>query len=340
MIIQVDAPEFLEICRAERAQLVDIREEEEVSLGVLPGAKVLPMSQAGSWVGDLDPSAPLALYCRTGNRVKQLASALEEHGFQKTYAAVGYGYAELSRLCSDAVGPRSRSLLFRQIFDPATSTLSYVFGDPKSKEVAIVDSVSEHFEVYENLIREGGFQLRYLFETHIHADHITANAQLLGSFPEAKVALSETAPLSVSFEKLKDGDVLRLGEVEVQVLSTPGHTSDDLCFLIDGHRLLTGDTLFVNSCGRTDFQNGSSERMHESLRRLASLPADVLVYPGHDYNGRRVSTIGEQRGLNPLLSLSKEEFVAELSSWKLNNPARIDEAVPANLRGGEQAEPA
>lgn len=228
------------------------------------------------------------------------------------------------------------NIIFRQLFDEATSTLTYIFGDAQTKEIAIVDSVREHVEHYVHLIQSEGWKLKYLLETHIHADHVTGNAKLLEQFPEATICLYEKAPVRCKFTALVDGSELKLGNSTLRAIHTPGHTQDDMCFLLNNERLFTGDTLFINSCGRTDFQAGSAESMHDSLKKITALAQEVLIYPGHDYNKRRVSSLHEQLLNNPLLSLSKSDFVTELNSWQLPPPKHIKEALPANLTCGKE----
>ena len=129
---------------------------------------------------------------------------------------------------------------------------------------------------------------------------------------------------------------LFLGSIEIQALASPGHTRESMCFLVDGNRLLTGDTLLIGSCGRTDFQAGDTRQMFESLQKMSHLPNETLVYPAHDYNGRRVSSIAEQKISNKLLKMNFNELKAEIESWNLQPPKRIAESVPANLHcGGE-----
>ena len=224
-------------------------------------------------------------------------------------------------------------LIFEQFFDPDTSTYTYLVGDNASKEAALIDTVKEHADLYFAKLDSLGLKLVYLLETHVHADHGTANSLLANRFPNAKIAVAHSG-VKCEHTPLTDGMLLRVGNIEIKTLFTPGHTSDSVTFLVDGHRLLTGDTLFINSCGRTDFQAGSAVDMYQSLKKLAALPADTLVYPGHDYNSRFVSSIREQLETNKLLKLNEAEFCSELASWKLPPPKRIKESVPANLMCG------
>jgi len=225
-------------------------------------------------------------------------------------------------------------IIFEQFIDAETSTYTFLIADPKTRDAVLVDSVREHVGFYKKRVQELGLNLRYLLETHVHADHITGNAFLQEAFPEAQVGLSEKANVKFPHIALKDGSVLKVGEIEIKAFYTPGHTSESMTFLVDGNRLLTGDTMFIGSCGRTDFQAGDSKAMYQSLKRLAALPPETLVYPGHDYNQRWVSSIGEQLKTNKLLSMTESEFVAELDGWKLPPPRKIKESVPANLLNG------
>jgi len=225
-------------------------------------------------------------------------------------------------------------IIFEQYFDQDTSTYTFLIADPKTREAALVDSVRENVDSYKKRIEELGLNLIYLLETHVHADHVTGNGKLQDVFPSAKVGLSEKANVKFDHVLLADGSVLKVGDIEIKIFYTPGHTSESITFLVDGNRLLTGDTMFIDSCGRTDFQAGDSKNMYQSLQRLAALPADTLVYPGHDYNKRWVSSIGEQLVTNKLLRMSEAEFIAELNSWNLPPPRKIRESVPANLLNG------
>lgn len=229
------------------------------------------------------------------------------------------------------------SIIFKQLFDPNTSTYTYIVGDKKTREVAIIDSVREHVETYVELIKAENWNLKYLLETHVHADHITGNNLLKNRFPSVEIVLHEKSNVECEITRVKDGDVLKVGEVSIEVLYTPGHTSESASFLIDNDRLLTGDTVLIGSCGRTDFQAGDNKAMFESLRRIAALPPDTLVYPGHDYNGRTVSTIAEERATNKQMKhTTLEAFTADLNSWNLPPPRRLAESVPANQRCGKE----
>ena len=231
-------------------------------------------------------------------------------------------------------------MLFRQLFDPESSTYTYVLGDPVAREAVIVDPVLENsardFEVLAAL----GLRLVWILDTHVHADHVTG-AGVLKERTGARTGVSRHCGASGFDRLLDDGDIVVFGNELLRAISTPGHTPGSTCYLWRD-RLLTGDTLLIGGCGRTDFQNGSAAALYESITgRLFTLPDDTLVYPGHDYKGRRVSTIGEEKSTNPRLAgKSRDQFVEIMDNLHLPEPKKIATAVPANLLGGRTgAEP-
>lgn len=225
-------------------------------------------------------------------------------------------------------------MIFRQLFDPASSTYTYLLGDAPGGNAVIVDPVREQAARDIGLIRELGLQLRWIVESHVHADHVTG-ALALKQSTGAHTSVSRHCGATGFDRLLDDGDVLQFGGESLRVIATPGHTPGSSCFLWHD-RLLTGDTLLIGGCGRTDFQQGNAAALYESITgRLFTLPGDTLVYPGHDYNGRHVSTVEEQRSTNPRLAgVSRERFIEIMNNLDLPQPSRMGEAVPANLRGG------
>jgi glyoxylase-like metal-dependent hydrolase (beta-lactamase superfamily II) len=223
----------------------------------------------------------------------------------------------------------------RQLFDPDTGTWSYLIWDPVSLQGLLIDPVKEQVVRDLGVILELGLTLKYTLETHIHADHITGAGELrtaLGS----SVAVHANSGAACADVLLEDGDVLPLGDAEIQVLYTPGHTNTDISCRIPG-AVFTGDTLLIEGCGRTDFQSGDAAMLYDSITgKLFALPDDTVVYPGHDYNGRARSTIGHEKVWNPRLggNKSKAEFVAIMDGLVLDPPRRIDVAVPGNQRCG------
>lgn len=223
----------------------------------------------------------------------------------------------------------------RQLFDYDTWTYTYLIWDETTKEAAIIDSVLENAERDAQHINELGLNIKYLLETHIHADHITGAGKLRqqvgGQLVVHKNANSECADISA-----EEGDIFYLDQQAIRVIHTPGHTNNDISYHIDG-AVFTGDTLLVRDCGRTDFQLGNNEAMYQSLtEKLFSLPEDTKVFPAHDYKGFSQSTIGEEKQFNVRVGAGKsfEDFSTIMDNLNLPNPKRIDISVPGNMKCG------
>lgn len=232
--------------------------------------------------------------------------------------------------------------LFRQYFDKTSSTYTYLLGDLRSKTAVLIDTVEEHANRELETIREFKFEKVFLLSTHIHADHITGNALLkdeLGS--NAQSVLSKYYTCARADIKVGEEDIFTFGNYKLNFLHTPGHTSG--CLSIVDHefkRVFTGDTLLIRGCGRTDFQQGSSEQLYDSVHnKLFKLPSNYTVYPAHDYKGRTASSIGEELEFNPRLRKPKEEFVDLMANLNLAYPKLLDIAVPKNLNCGYEAVP-
>lgn len=226
-------------------------------------------------------------------------------------------------------------MIFRQLFESNSSTYTYIIADPASKKALLIDSVRETFERDLQFISELGLQLEYVFDTHVHADHVTA-ASMIREKTKAKTGISENSEVDCADLMLQDGQSCFIGELELKVIATPGHTNSCMSFYIKD-RVFTGDTLLIRGCGRTDFQQGSSEKLFTSVReKLFSLPDETLVYPAHNYQGLTCSSIKEEKEHNPRLGLqkTKEEFIQIMSDLRLANPKMMDVAVPLNLQCG------
>ncbi|MEY5097792.1 MAG: Beta-lactamase hydrolase-like protein [Pseudomonadota bacterium] len=225
-----------------------------------------------------------------------------------------------------------------QLFDPDSSTYTYLLFDENSREALIIDPVDTQLERDLAALRQYGLKLLWAVETHAHADHITS-AGLLAEHTGARTAAPAGSGISTAAVQLQDGELLRFGAQAIRALSTPGHTAGSMSYYWEcdgGRHVFTGDALLVNGCGRTDFQSGSAEALYRSITEvLFALPPDTTVWPGHDYHGRRHSSIGHEKAHNPRIAgKTLPEFVAIMDALHLPRPRRMDEAVPANLSSG------
>lgn len=231
-------------------------------------------------------------------------------------------------------------MIFRQLFEPQSSTYTYLLGDPASGRALLIDPVIETAEQELALVQELGLTLACTLETHVHADHLTA-AYRLKELTGSRIAGPAHDRLLCRDLWVEDGVPFELGAVTLLPLFTPGHTATHYCYLQqhgDTARVFTGDALLIDACGRTDFQGGDAAELYRSVHtRLFTLPDDTLVYPGHDYEGRRVSTIRQEKDRNPRLGGDRplEEFVAIMDGLDLPYPKRMDLAVPANELCGD-----
>ena len=230
-------------------------------------------------------------------------------------------------------------MIFRQLFEPDSSTFTYVLGCPESGAAVLIDPVLETAERDLGELRALGLRLAWTVETHIHADHVTAAARLR-QLSGCKIAFPAGDEIAGADAYLSELQALELGTVTLRPLHTPGHTDNHHCYLAGG-RLFTGDALLIDGCGRTDFQGGCAATLYRSVHgKIFSLPGDTLVYPAHDYRGRQVSSVARERADNSRLGggRSEAEFVEIMAALDLPYPKKIDVAVPANRRCGAPAE--
>ncbi|MBZ9790578.1 MBL fold metallo-hydrolase [Rhizobium sp. 3T7] len=225
-------------------------------------------------------------------------------------------------------------MIFRQLFDPVSSTYSYLLASRKGGEALIIDPVLERVDRYLQLIHELDLKLVKAVDTHLHADHITGLGALRDK-THCITVMGEQTKADVVSMRLSDNDKLTIEGLSLDVIYTPGHTDDSYSFVLPD-RVFTGDTLLIRGTGRTDFQNGDPRAQFESIfGRLLKLPDSTLVFPAHDYKGDTVSTIGEERAFNPRLQVtSADEYADLMNNLKLSNPKMMDVAVPANMKVG------
>ncbi len=228
-------------------------------------------------------------------------------------------------------------LIFRQLFDPQSSTYSYLLGEPRSREAVLIDPVFEHARRDAALVRELDLKLKATLETHVHADHVTG-AWLLKRQFGAAIMLAAAGGTTGADRGLVHGDRVHFGDRHLEVRATPGHTAGCLTFVLDDASMaFTGDCLLIRGSGRTDFQQGDAHTMFHSAReRILTLPPHCLLYPAHDYRGVMATTVAEERRFNPRLgdAVGEFDFVGYMDNLGLPHPKLIDIAVPANLRCG------
>lgn len=224
--------------------------------------------------------------------------------------------------------------MFKQMFDTASSTYTYLLVDDVSLEAVLIDPVVSHIEDYVAMINQHDLRLKYALETHVHADHITASG-ILRERLVIKTGVSERCGAVTADMQLNDGDVLALGNQKINVIATPGHTAGSVSFLWKEH-IFTGDALLINGCGRTDFQGGDAGVLFDSItNKIFSLPGETLIYPSHDYNGRHVSCVAQEKAINPRLAgKSREYFIALMNGLNLPKPNMLYIAVSANRMCG------
>jgi sulfur dioxygenase len=231
-------------------------------------------------------------------------------------------------------------MIFRQLVEPISSTYTYLIGCVETREAALIDPVLETADRDLALLSELGLTLKYTIETHIHADHVTGAARLREA-TGSKAAVPEKSGAAHVDVPVREGEPISVGKLRFEPLYVPGHTDDHHAYLVrssDGGRLFTGDALMIDGCGRTDFQNGDAATLYRSVHeKFFTLPDDTLVYPGHDYQQRFVSSVGQEKARNPRLGGGKtvEEFVEIMNSLNLPRPKKMDVAVPANRECGE-----
>ena len=224
-------------------------------------------------------------------------------------------------------------MIFKQLFDNKSSTYTYIISSGKGREALIIDPVIENTQEYLKILKDLSLKLVKVIDTHIHADHISGLKEL-GKQTNCTKIMGEHSASEVVDIKVKDNEKIKIENIELISMHTPGHTDCSYSFLMND-RVFTGDTLLINGTGRTDFQNGSPiDQYHSLFNKILKLPEKTLVYPAHDYNGNKVSSIGEQKKNNPRLQVDSPEQYAEImNNLNLANPKMMDIAVPANISG-------
>ena len=225
-------------------------------------------------------------------------------------------------------------MIFKQLFDTKSSTYTYLISSGQGREALIIDPVIKNVNEYINLLKELDLKLVKVIDTHIHADHVTG-ASKLKDITKCSTIMGEHTPAEAVEIKVKDDEFINLDNLKIRAIYTPGHTSDSYSFLMNNY-LFSGDTLLINGTGRTDFQNGSSKDAYNSIfNRLLKLPDETLLYPAHDYNGEKNSTIGKEKKFNPRLQVNNvEEYIEIMNNLNLKKPSEIDFNVSKNINLG------
>ena len=224
-------------------------------------------------------------------------------------------------------------MIFNQLFDNKSSTYTYIISSGKGREALIIDPVIEHTKKYIKILKDLELKLVKVIDTHIHADHISGLNELNKQTACTRI-MGEESESEVIDLRVKENEKVKIEEVELTTLYTPGHTKCSYSYLMND-RVFTGDTLLINGSGRTDFQGGSAMEQYDSIfNKLLKLPDKTLVYPAHDYNGKKFSTVENERNNNPRLQVSSlDEYIQIMNNLKLANPKMMDIAVPANKKG-------
>ncbi len=224
-------------------------------------------------------------------------------------------------------------MIFEQLFDQNSSTYTYIISSGKGREALVIDPVIENTNEYIKILKNLDLKLVKVIDTHIHADHISGLHELSKRTKCSKI-MGEKSKSEILDIRVKDNEKIKIENIELISMYTPGHTDCSYSFLMKD-RVFTGDTLLINSTGRTDFQSGSSYDAYDSLfNKLLKLPEKTLVYPAHDYKGKKYSTIETEKNNNPRLQVSSaEEYVEIMNNLNLESPKMIDIAVPANVKG-------
>ena len=225
-------------------------------------------------------------------------------------------------------------MLFRQLFHKSSSTYTYLIASAKGREALIIDPVLENVDEYVNLLKNLDLKLVKVIDTHIHADHITG-ASKLNKETNCSIIMGEHSPSDTVEIKVKEDEIIDIDHLKIRTIYTPGHTSDSYSFLMNNF-LFSGDTLLINGTGRTDFQNGNPKDAYNSIfNKLLKLPEETLLYPAHDYNGKKVSTIGNEKKFNPRLQVKDEkEYIEIMNNLNLPEPKLMDINVARNIKLG------
>lgn len=329
---------LLALIKNNNVTILDVRDREEFDRGHIYGARHIPVDELSLRHQELSESKVIVAYCgKGGGRSERAANILNENNKKSFWLDGGYfAWSSISPISNLDEEP----LLFYQLFENESSSYTYLLADPITREAVIIDPVLETVERDLKLISELDLELRYILETHLHADHITGSSKIKKR-TNAKSAVSKNAGVLCADIELADSQEIKFGRYSLKVLETPGHTNESLSFYCEG-MVFTGDSLMIRGTGRTDFQRGSASDLFDSIHnKIFSLPVETKVYPSHDYKGISFSTVELEKKFNPRVAenKSKDEFIQFMKDLKLAKPKKIHEAIPANLTCGQITAP-
>lgn len=334
MKLSISSYKLLALMKKNHVTILDVRDHAEFKRGHIYGALSIPVDNLLNRQNEVPKDRVIVTYCgKGGGRSERAAKTLIEKGKNAFWLEGGY----LDWLLfSPNSFQAEETMIFYQLFEKESSSYTYLLADPIIREAIIIDPVLETVERDLKLIQEHDLNLLCILETHIHADHITGSSELKKR-TGAKSAVSKKAGVCCADLELEENQEVKFGRYTLKVLETPGHTDESLSFVCE-KMIFTGDSLMIRGTGRTDFQNGSSDVLYESItKKIFSLPEDTKIYPAHDYKGMLYSSVLCEKKLNPRVGdgKTKEEFIAIMKELKLIDPKKIHEAVPANLACGD-----
>ncbi|XP_039957776.1 persulfide dioxygenase ETHE1, mitochondrial [Bactrocera tryoni] len=238
-----------------------------------------------------------------------------------------------SKMVSPA--PFTKDFFFRQLFDEATWTYTYLLADLNTREAVIIDPVLEKAKRDASLVKDLGFTLKYALNTHMHADHITGSGWLKQLLPGSKSVIANASGAKADIH-INEGDPVTFGRHRIDTLATPGHTNGCMSYVLyEQGCIFTGDTVLIRGCGRTDFQEGDPAHLYENVHsKIFTLPENFRIYPAHDYKGSMESSVWEEKTYNPRFTKTKEEFINIMNNLNLSYPKKIDVSLPANRECG------
>ncbi|MFN3698314.1 MAG: MBL fold metallo-hydrolase [Pseudobdellovibrio sp.] len=332
----ISAEILLQLMINNNVTVLDIRSLEEFQNGHIYGAIHIPVEELSKKHDIIQSNNLIVTYCgKGGGRSDRAATILNEIG--RTSLPLEGGYYSWIQKNIDLTNHQQNEIMVHQLFEKESSSYTYLLADKITREAVLIDPVLETVDRDLRLIEDLNLELLYILDTHLHVDHITGSSKIKKQ-TGAKSGVSKKAGVCCADLELIDGQEIKFGRFTIKVLETPGHTSESLSFYCAGS-VFTGDTLLIRSTGRTDFQNGSSSELFDSIHnKLYTLPDNTKVFPGHDYNGFTHTTIVDEKRLNSRISNKKEkdDFIKIMDNLKLPKPKKIDEAVPANLQCGKQ----